>query len=362
MSTQLPWLTHHSCDHAACTHENAAQPEKLLLEAVEFIEHLSQERALIWFIDDVHHCDSDTREVLGYLLRREGHARFLLLTTQCLWRNSNGNNSIPATAETWARENTTEEIYLGCLDKAAITKYLERRFPNRVVPIRLVNSVFKESGGHPLFLSGIASQLYTSQAERNLDNEENIRESSSSPAIAIPEIICRRMDTEVSTLNADQFRLLQAASVTLVDGFSAAAVATLLDQEIVEIEDLCDELARTNRWIQRLGSRQWPDNTLAQLYGFSNPVYRDYLYQTLPAARRRQYHYKHAERLESAYGDNVAAISRNLAYHFDVGGQPQRGKHYRQVVPHHENSMGNQFGNLKPHYHRGMLISASLNS
>jgi predicted ATPase len=363
LSAQMPWLTHNNGDYSVSASTIKPEREKLLLEATEFIERLSQEKTFIWFIDDAHRCDNDTRDLLSYVLHREGDARLLILTTHCNWHGDSNDNTMPAASEAWVYRSKIKEIYLDCLDKTAITAYLKQRFSKSSLPTTLVDKVYDESNGHPLFAKGIVDRLLASKTKRHRNDTGYPRKSSDNPTITVPEVIRRRMDIEITILNSDEFRLLQAASIVVVDAFFAAAVATLLGQDIVDIEDQCDELARTNRWICRLNSRLWPDGTLAQLYGFSNPVYRDYLYQTLPAARRRQFHCKHAERLEDAYGDDVTFISKNLVYHSELGGNPKRVVQYKQLMQHNNELSDCRFHGLQPQYHRNTFATdANLSS
>ncbi len=357
LSAQMPWLTHWISGYPNDSATIKPESDRLLLEATEFIERLTQEKAFVWFIDDVHRCDADTRDLLSHLLRREGNARLFILTAHCNWNCVSENNTVTTVAETGVYEDASERIHLECLKKLQITEYLKRRFSEQPLPANFADNIYKESSGHPLFVKGIIDKLVDHPKKQPLDLTGHSSKPCYRRDTTIPAVIRRRMDAEIVTLGSEDFRMLQAASVAVVDAFSAAAVATLLDQDIVEVEDQCDELARTNRWIRRLESRQWPDGTLAQLYGFSHPVYRDYLYQTLPAARRRQLHLIHAERLESAYGVYVAAISKNLAYHFELGGHPTRVVRYKQLMQQQDEFNDSRFDNLKPHYHRSMFTT-----
>ena len=77
---------------------------------------------------------------------------------------------------------------------------------------------------------------------------------------------------------------------------------------------------------------EWPDGTVAGGFGFANDLYRQVLYELVPAARRVLAHRRVGERLEDAYGDKAPEIGRQLAFHFLRGREPGRALDYLRVA------------------------------
>jgi predicted ATPase len=71
-------------------------------------------------------------------------------------------------------------------------------------------------------------------------------------------------------------------------------------------------------------SMAWPDGTHAEHYAFRHDLYRELLYDRLPATRRALAHARVGRRLESAWAGRLDAIASELAAHFDRGNEPLR--------------------------------------
>ena len=74
----------------------------------------------------------------------------------------------------------------------------------------------------------------------------------------------------------------------------------------------------------------WPDGTPADLYAFRHDLYRELLYDRLPATRRAASHVRVGRRLEAAWSERLDAIAAELAEHFERGNEPVH------AIPHHQ--------------------------
>ena len=83
--------------------------------------------------------------------------------------------------------------------------------------------------------------------------------------------------------------LLTAASVIRRE-FATAAVAAAIEIDIDQVEIACARLARQGVFVVKSGSTTWPDGTRAELYSFRHDLYRELLYDRLPATRRALCH------------------------------------------------------------------------
>jgi tetratricopeptide (TPR) repeat protein len=76
----------------------------------------------------------------------------------------------------------------------------------------------------------------------------------------------------------------------------------------------------------------WPDGTVAATYEFRHALYRDVLYERVPAGQRGELHRRVAERQESAYGERETEIAAELAHHFYRANNQSKAVKYFQLA------------------------------
>ena len=152
---------------------------------------------------------------------------------------------------------------------------------------------------------------------------------------SIPHDVRRFIDRQIDELAADDRDLLAAASVVGRE-FATTAVAAALEREVEEVETGCARLARQGVFIGGPGptvptaAMVWPDGTRAELYCFRHDLYRELLYDRLPARRRALSHARVGRRLQAACAGRLDAIASELAEHFERGDEPAL------AIPHHQ--------------------------
>jgi predicted ATPase len=135
------------------------------------------------------------------------------------------------------------------------------------------------------------------------------------------------IDKQIDQLSKEEQRVLEAASVAGVE-FSALAVAAGLQEDVVSIEERCDELARKHQFIRPAGALELPGGTATARYSFIHALYQNALYDRVAAARRVQLHQRIGQWGEEAYGERAGEIAAELAMHFE------QGRDYRRAVKH----------------------------
>ena len=106
--------------------------------------------------------------------------------------------------------------------------------------------------------------------------------------------------------------------------FPAWAVAAALEEDLVEIEEACDELALKSHFVQRAGHDELPDGTRSGFYVFAHGLYRGTLYQRQSPARRAKAHIRIAERLRALFAGREGSVAREMAMHYEAAGDWQR--------------------------------------
>ena len=211
------------------------------------------------------------------------------------------------------------EIALPPLDLGAIESYLQARLKDGAAAQTLAMAplLLERTGGNPLFMSSLVKQLA-------------LQDTATPRAMnTIPQDVRRFIERQIDDLDDSDRALLSAASV-VGRQFATTAVAAALESEINTVEAACSRLARQGVFISKVGSNEWPDGTHADLYTFRHDLYRELLYDHLPATNRAASHARVGGRLEAAWTGRLDAIAAELAEHFE------RGNERLRAIPHHQ--------------------------
>jgi predicted ATPase len=141
--------------------------------------------------------------------------------------------------------------------------------------------------------------------------------------IETPPTIQQMIAHNLERLDVSEQAMLEAASVVGAE-FSAAAVAAALEQPLTEVEACCAGLAWREQFINAEGVVHWPDGVIAAGFSFHHSLYKEELYEGVPAARRGELHRRIAQRLENAYGECAPEVAAELAHHYRGAGIDRR--------------------------------------
>ena len=166
------------------------------------------------------------------------------------------------------------------------------------------------------------------------------------------------VERNLEQLGAEQQRVLEASSVAGGE-FSAAAVAAALECSSNEIEACCAHLSRGELFVRASGVTQWPDGTVAANFRFHHALYRDVLYERVPAGHRVEMHRRIAKREESAYGERVAERAAELAHHYLRANDKANAVKYLQLVAERATARGASM-EAQGHYTSALNLLAEL--
>src|SRR5262249_41594211 len=112
--------------------------------------------------------------------------------------------------------------------------------------------------------------------------------------LSVPDNIRRMIEKQIERLTLVEQRALEAASVAGID-FSAVALGAGLNQDVVQLEHLCDELARRHQFLRPASVNELPNGTLTMRYQFIHALYQNVLYDRVTATQRARLHQRIAE-------------------------------------------------------------------
>jgi DNA-binding winged helix-turn-helix (wHTH) protein/predicted ATPase len=316
---QMPALWSRS-ERSALETRGRATRERMMRELTLTIEAIAADVPLLLKLEDIHWSDTSTLDWLAHVARRPEPTRLIVIATFRPTDAAAAKVGLGDLVTELALHGRCREIALAPLGLAAIESYLDARFGDDGGATKLREMaplLLERTGGNPLFMTSIVNQ-FAQQEDR-----------TPSAIVAIPHDVRRFIDRQIDELTESDRHLLTAASVIRRE-FATAAVAAALEIDVDQVEITCARLARQGVFVIKSGSSTWPDGTRAELYSFRHDLYRELLYDRLPATRRALCHARVGRRLEAAWASRPDATAAELAEHFERGNEPVR------AVPHHQ--------------------------
>ncbi len=307
--------------------------ERMLREMAEAIEFLTAEHTLVLILEDLHWADYSTIDLLARIAQRTEPARLLVLAT---YRPSDAkarSHPIHATAQQLKLRACCREIQLGFLTVGGFERYLQARFGD-ALPGDVVQRLHDRTQGNPLFLVTVINSWLANGSIRNMDAAWSLSVDVEDLSFRIPDDLRQFVEQQVLELDARDQEVLEAASVA-GSQFCPAAIAQALDRHSSDLEAGAAALAKDGRFFVAAGTDEWPDGTVCESYRFRHSVYREAVYERVPAGRRARLHRLIGSRLEQGYRGHEDAIAAELAMHFREARDAQRALHYLQRAAEH---------------------------
>jgi DNA-binding winged helix-turn-helix (wHTH) protein/tetratricopeptide (TPR) repeat protein len=304
---QMPWLAITQDREALQREIVGATRERMLREIVEAIEALSAETAVVLVIEDLQWSDPSTLDFVSLLARRSDRARLLLIGTYRPVDAIVEGHPVKSLKQELQQHRHGEELPLEFLRAAHVEEYLAARFGGPV-PEGLAALIHRRTNGNPLFMVNIVDDLLARRLLVETANGWELRAALSDLEDSVPEGLREMIERQIERLPEQDSRLLEAASV-LGNGFSAAALAATLEQDIVEVDTRCQRLAQRGQFL-RSGMAEGT-GVPTGVYQFIHALYQNVLYRRLPSAKRVLLHRCFGEWLEKEQGKPA-----ELAHHF----------------------------------------------
>lgn len=286
----------------------ATLQERMLREMSEALEALTTGIPLVLVLEDLHACDYSTLDLLASLAHRRGPARLLLIGTYRPVEAILDRHPVRTVKQHLQAHGRCRELALDPLSEAAVGEYLATRFPASRFRPALARVIWQRTEGHPLFMVNAVDHLVAEKVLRDQDGIWMLTRPAEAVVIGIPKTIVPLIEQQCEGLSVEFQVVLEAASVA-GPVFCVAPLAAALEQDEVSTEARCQELSRRHQFLCHLGAFELPDATVTTRYGFIHSLYREVLYQRVPAARRRQLHQRLSEYLESAEGPPTPQIA-----------------------------------------------------
>ncbi len=321
---QLPWLVT-SEDRRQLQQEVAGSTQdRMLREFGELLDHCTASRPLLLLIEDLHWSDHASIQLIGYLARRRGRARLLLLGS---FRPADvivSAHPLNALRTELRQHRQCEQLDLELFSQTDTAEYLRRRFAGSSWPDAAVRELHHHTGGLPLFMAAVVDEIAATAPDAD-------------PVLAVlglrdvPRSIFGLIERQHARLADPLQRWLQAASVYGVE-FVHAPLADALRANADELQAAFDTLCRAGSWLRALPPVALPDGRVGVRYAFTHAVHRKVLYELAGDAARMQVHRRIAAALVHVYADDVEDVAGEVAVHFEQGRDTAQAVQYLAVA------------------------------
>jgi predicted ATPase len=295
----------------------------MLKEICDAIEAMSGEKTVILVFEDLHWADLSTLDLISALARRRSDARLLLLSSYRPAEVNTGHHPLKRLKQDLDTHKLCTETVLRPLDKAAVSEYLARELHQATAPQGLPSFVHQHSEGNPLFMIAMLEHLIAQGFIRQEEGCWKLKTELAEIEMGVPRVLSEMIEMQIEGLDAEDQRLLEAASLIGVI-FPAWAAAAALAGDLEEIEAQYEKLTRRIHFLHPAGHDELPDGTQSAFYVFAHGLYREVLRGRQSPARRARRHLRVAEKLENLFAGREADVSRELAIHFEAAAEWER--------------------------------------
>ena len=312
-----PYLARLLPDHFPLAASGSSEEAQRLLRAVTgFVREVSARRPVALLLDDLHHADSASVDLLAHLCRHTRPDRVLLVGT---YRDVEVGLEHPLrkAVRELVRELLVEKVEVRRLGREETAALMSDRLNGAEVSEEFSGLVFDRTGGNPFFTVEVLKALIE-RGEPFLS--EGRRLSNDIQDLAAPESVSEAILERVSRLQPQTRQTLEEASALgQVFGFEdLMAVVGLGEDDAEEALEGALEEAEASGLIWAAKVR----------YAFDHALTQQTLYAGLSPARRNRLHRAAGEGMERL-GEKVrrkraAEISR----HFAQGSSPERALPY----------------------------------
>ncbi|HET6823554.1 MAG TPA: adenylate/guanylate cyclase domain-containing protein [Anaerolineales bacterium] len=278
--------------------------------------------------DDMHWCDAASAELLRQLLPLTGEIPLVLLFAM------RGERNAPA----WQIKSSADEEYnhrytelvLRPLSEAEGNELVNRLLNNPDLPNGLRGSILDKSGGNPFFIEEVVRTLIDNgilvAEERGTNGQmkRSWRATSASADFAIPDNLQSLLSARMDRLEESTRGTLQLASV--IGRSFYLRVLQAVDEASYELDKHLSTLLRMDliREAARVPEIQ---------YTFRNPLTQEAVYKTILIKRRRAFHRRVGEAMESIYADRLDGLYGLLAHHFTLANEREKAiEYYRKAA------------------------------
>ena len=284
---------------------------------LQVLKRLRKKQPIVLCLEDIQWLDELTLEFLQYVLRDPEPCPFLLCLT-CRWSNL---EPLSAEIENFIHSNelaVATRIQLKNLPREEMGYLAASMLGERSIPSDALQTLFRETGGQPLFVvEAIRTLVNADVVRQNVSGDWQWREF---PQTLLSDDISEVLYRRIATLPAVQQRVLEYACVFLSD-FPFELLAAVWRGDELELLDVLDDLIAEGL-LTACGEDE-------DQYRFSQELCRRAIYNRMQDVRRRLLHREIGNALEKT--EHAEDLTEELADHFAAAGEQDKAVKYMRL-------------------------------
>ena len=283
---------------------------------LQLLKSLRQKQPIVLCLEDIQWLDELTLEFLQYALRDPEPCPFLLCLT-CQWSN---RESIPKEIENFIHSNELAEaarIQVENLPREEMGYLAASMLGERSIPSDALQTLFRETGGQPLFVvEAVRALVHANVVRQNAFGDWQWGEF---PETLLSDDISEVLYRRITALSAVQRQVMEYACVFLND-FSFELLAAIWLGDELELLDVLEDLIEEGLLIT------YGDE---ERYRFSQGLYRRAIYDRMQDVRRRLLHREIGNALEKM--EDAEELTEELADHFAAAEEQNKAVKYMRL-------------------------------
>ena len=283
---------------------------------LQLLKTLRQKQPVVLSLEDIQWLDELTLEFLQYVLRDPEPCPFLLCLT-CRWSNL---EPISEEIENFIHSKEFAEathIQLENLPREEVGYLAASMLGERSIPPNALQTLFRETGGQPLFVvEAVRTLVNTDVVRRNVSGDWQWGEF---PETLLSDDFSEVLYRRVTALPAVQQRVLEYVCVFLSD-FSFELLAAVWRDDELELLDVLDNLVAEGL-LTTYGDEE--------RYRFSQGLCRRAIYNRMQNVRRRLLHREIGNALEEL--EDAEELTEELADHFAAAEEENKAVKYLRL-------------------------------
>src|SRR5262245_48088954 len=253
------------------------------------------DRPRLLIIDDLQWCDTETIELIGFVIR-SGRTAPILIVGTVRWEEISPQHPLVGLVDALGHDQAVTTVPLERLDEATTATLAARLRAEDTIAPELAGRLWNETEGNPLFII------------------EALRAgiSAAGNQVVLTPTMRAVLRARLGQLTDGARRLAEVAAVS-GRPFSVGLMVSATGIDEPELVDHLDEL-----WRRRIIRDQGPT------YDFSHDKLRAVALEMISPARRRRLHRAVAEAIAGERHKDIEAASPQLAAHYDQAGMVER--------------------------------------
>ena len=254
----------------------------MLREMGEVLDRYTERRPLLLVTEDLHWSDRATIQLIDYIARRRGSARFMWLASFRLAEVVALDHPLNPLRHELRLHGLCEEIVLDSFSETEVADYVAERSPSLAGDEAFVRALHERTDGVPLFVASVMSDVMRASCTKRVRTLLPRRNSRTWRFRRIWRTSSIITSPSWQTSGA---RCSRRPAVCGVE-FRVNTVSDALERDAAWVGQTCDELAREQLWLSAPRAEQGSDVT-ERPYSFRHALFRQVLYErTAPVVPR----------------------------------------------------------------------------